>query len=431
MTQPVSLVRVMGRWSLVALVVNSIIGASIFGLPGEVAALLGKYSPLGYLAAAAGVALVIATFAEVSSRFSGAGGPYLYAREAFGPFIGIQMAWLLWLVRLTAVASGANLFTIYLAEFWKPATEPIPRAIILTLLIGGLAAVNIRGAAAGAGLSNVFAISKLTPLIIFIVAGGAFLFFTADKTYFTVLDGKPGVQPWLEAVLILVFAYGGYESALVPMAEAKDPKRDAPFALFASLIVCIIVYTLVQTVVMGLLPDPSLTKRPLATAARVFWGTGGAALLTAGALVSLYGYLAANTLNTPRLTFALAEHRDFPQLFARVHPKFRTPYISIVFYAVVVLALSIVGTFKWNLMLSSVGRLFSYLIVFAALFVFRKRDGNAPFHVRGGKFFAVLGAAFSLTLISQMGLGQLMVILATAVLALLTWLWARAHRGDA
>jgi len=241
---------------------------------------------------------------------------------------------------------------------------------------------------------------------------------------------KPGIQPWLEAVLILVFAYGGYESALVPMAEAKNPKRDVPFALFTSLIICIFVYTLVQIVVMGLLPDPSLTKRPLATAARVFWGTGGAILMTSGAIISLYGYLAANTLNTPRLTFALAENRDFPHLFANVHPKFRTPYVSIIFYAVVVLTLSIIGTFKWNLMLSSVGRLFSYLIVFAALFVLRKRDGNAPFHVRGGKIFAVLGIVFSLTLISQMGLGQLYVMLATAGLALLTWLWAREHRED-
>lgn len=418
----------MGRWSLVALVVNSIIGSAIFGLPGEVAALLGKYSPLGYLAAAAGVALVIATFAEVSSRFNTAGGPYLYAREAFGPFVGIQMAWLLWLVRLTAVASGANLFVTYIGEFWPAATDPLTRALILTMLIGGLAAVNVRGAAAGAGLSNVFAISKLTPLAIFIVAGGLFLAFGSAAAHFTTMQPKPGVQPWLEAVLILVFAYGGYESALVPMAEARDPKRDAPFALFASLIICIIVYTLVQTMVMGLLPDPSLTKRPLATAARVFWGTGGAVLMTAGALISLYGYMAANTLNTPRLTFALAEHRDFPQLFAAVHPRFRTPYISIVFYAVVVLTLSIIGTFKWNLMLSSVGRLFSYLIVFAALFLLRRRDGHAPFHVPGGKVFAILGTIFSLTLISQMGLGQVLVMVATAGLALLTWMWARTQR---
>ncbi|HUS19365.1 MAG TPA: APC family permease [Terriglobales bacterium] len=421
----------MGRWSLVALVVNSIIGSAIFGLPGEVAALLGKYSPLGYLAAAAGVALVIATFAEVSSRFSGAGGPYLYAREAFGPFVGIQMAWLLWLVRLTAVASGANLFVTYLGEFWPAATDPVTRALVLTLLIGGLAAVNVRGAAAGAGLSNVFAISKLTPLAIFIVAGGAFLIFGSSAASFTAMTPKAGIQPWLEAVLILVFAYGGYESALVPMAEAKDPKRDAPFALFASLIICIVVYTLVQVVVMGLLPDPSLTKRPLATAARVFWGTSGAVLMTAGALISLYGYLAANTLNTPRLTFALAEHRDFPQIFAQVHPRFRTPYVSIAFYATVVLTLSIIGTFKWNLMLSSVSRLFSYLIVFAALFVLRRRDGNAPFHVPGGKVFAVLGALFSLALISQMGKGQVIVMLATAVLAWLTWLWAHGRRADA
>lgn len=418
----------MGRWSLVALVVNSIIGASIFGLPGEVAALLGKYSPLGYLAAAAGVALVIATFAEVSSRFSGAGGPYLYAREAFGPFVGIQMAWILYLVRLTAVASGANLFVTYLAEFWPTATEPIPRALILMVVLGGLAAVNIRGAATGAGLSNIFAVSKLTPLAIFIVAGGAFLAFSHFVPNFDAMQPKAGIKPWLEAILILVFAYGGYEAAMVPMAEAKNPQRDAPFALFTSLVICIVVYTLVQIVVMGLLVDPSLTKRPLAAAARVVWGAPGAALLTAGALISLYGYLAANALNNPRLTFALAEHRDFPAFFAAIHPRFRTPYVSIAVYAVVVTTLAIAGTFKWNLMLSSVGRLFSYLIVFAALFVLRRREGKAPFHIPGGELLAVLGTIFSLVLISQMGPQHVVIMVVTASLALLTWLWARGQK---
>src|ERR1700674_2103748 len=169
------LIRAMGRWTLTALVINSIIGSGIFGLPSVVAGYMGKQSPLAYLIAAAGIGIVVACFAEVASQFGATGGPYLYARETFGRFLGIETGWLHWLVKLTGAAAGANLFTNYLAEFWPNVQALFPRLAVLAILIGFLAAVNYCGVKSGAAVSNVFTVAKLVPLIFFVIAGGIHL----------------------------------------------------------------------------------------------------------------------------------------------------------------------------------------------------------------------------------------------------------------
>jgi amino acid transporter len=424
--QPQSgLVRAMGRWTLVALVVNSIIGSGIFGLPTLVWKLVGSAAPWAYLVAGAGIGLIMACFAEVASRFTDAGGPYLYARAAFGRFLGLEMGWLLWLVRLSAAAAGVNLFVIYLTEFWPEAKHPIPRLLVLTVLLGVLAAINYRGVESGARMSNVFTTAKLIALGSFVLAGGIFLLTrggTAHNT--TAVHTTSG--DWIQASLILVFAYGGFEAAMVPLAEAKDPRRDAPFALLVSLAVCVALFTLVQLVVQGTLADPGLTDRPLAAAARQFLGTGGARFISLGALVSLYGYLSANMLNTPRLTFALAERADFPGFFAAVHRNFRTPHISIVVFAVLVWLMAAVGNFRWNVVLSAVARLFAYGAVCAAMLVLRRKQPvEARFSLPLGPLFGTLGIVFALVLVTRMGRAELVIIAGTMLIAFLNWLWAR------
>ena len=165
------LVRAIGRWSLTALVVNSIIGSGVFGLPSHVAGLIGKFSPLAVLLAGVGMGVIFGCFAEVASRFQQAGGPYLYARAAFGRGMGIQMAWMLFLGQAAAPAANANLFVIYLGEFWPHARDPLPRALILTILIGLLAFINVRGVRAGTQVSNFFTAAKLLPLFAVIGMG--------------------------------------------------------------------------------------------------------------------------------------------------------------------------------------------------------------------------------------------------------------------
>ncbi len=310
------LVRVIGRWSLAALVVNSVIGSGIFALPADVARLIGAASPWAVLMAGAAAGVIMACFAEVASQFSAAGGPYLYTRAAFGRLVGIEMGWMLWLVRLAAPAATANLFVIYCGEFWPDAAKPLPRFLILTLLYGILTLINYRGVRASTQVSNVFTVAKLVPLFLVAIAG-AFYLLGGHKASAVLVTGADGTA-WRKAALLLVFAYGGFETALTPLSEAKNPRRDAVFALFTGLVTCTVLYTVIQWVVIGVLPDPGHSDRPLADVARLALGHGGAVFVTVGALISVYGYLSANMLGVPRITFALAENGDFPAVFAAI-----------------------------------------------------------------------------------------------------------------
>ena len=259
-TSSEGLVRAIGRWSMAALTVNCIIGSGIFGLPAVLSSLLGRASVVAILLAAMAVGVIMACFAEVASRFSHTGGPYLYAQEAFGRFMGIQVAWLVWFVRLTACAANANLFVTYLGEFWPQATRPAMQLAILTLLIGILAAINFRGVKAGTHVSTFFTVAKLASLIFVTLAGGFYLLIKHPA----VTNPGPTLGPtqWARAIVLLIFAYGGFEAALISAGEAKNPRRDLPFGLFAALITCAVIYGLIQWVVVGVLPDPARQRAP-------------------------------------------------------------------------------------------------------------------------------------------------------------------------
>jgi APA family basic amino acid/polyamine antiporter len=427
MTPPqTGLVRAIGRWSLAALAVNSIIGSGIFGLPATVAGLLGRRSVVAVLIAGAAMGVIMACFAEVASQFSEAGGPYLYARAAFGRLAGILVGWMLYLAQTAAPAANANLFVIYLAEFWPAAKDPWPRFVILTLLVGVLALINVRGAQQGAAVSNVFTVAKILPLLMVVSAGAAVTIIHPAPW------GTAGPLPasvWMKAMVLLVFAYGGFESAMAPMGEAKNPGRDAGFALFAALIACTAIYAMVQWVVVGVLGPAATSDRPLAEVARITMGNRGAELVALGALVSVVGYLSAKLLGMPRVTFALAKGGDLPQVFAAVSPRFRTPWFSIVFYAVVVWGLAISGSFAWNVTLSVVARLFYYAVVCAALIALRrKQPAAAGLRVPGGPVLAVLGIGIAVVLATQVDLSKSLILAATIAAAMLNWLWARRTR---
>jgi amino acid transporter len=213
------------------------------------------------------------------------------------------------------------------------------------------------------------------------------------------------------------------------MSEAKDPRRDAVFGLFAALVTCTLVYTLIQWVVVGVLADPAHSERPLADVVRLFLGSQGARLIAVGALVSVYGYLSAKILAVPRITYALAERGDFPRLFGAVHPKFHTPYFSILVFAVVAWLLAIFGGFAWNVTLSALARLFYYGIGCAALPVLRrKQPGAALFRLPGGNVFSVAGIVICLVLVTRVDLSGSLILLATIGAALLNWAWVRNRK---
>ena len=423
-----TLVRAIGRWSLAALTINCIIGSGVFGLPSVIPGLVGNASPFAWLFAAIATSLVVACFAEVSSRFNRSGGVYLYSRLTFGRTTGIAIAWLGWLTRLTAAAANANLFVIYLAEFWPAAKATLPRLLVLSVLLGVLTTVNYIGVRQGARQSDLFTVAKLATLGCFILAAFAFAILNHRPLAVTAPAGP--ASRWFHPILLLLFAYGGYETALMPGGEAKDPRRDYPFALFAALLTCTVIYTLTQLAVISVLAQPSATDRPMAAAVQLMLGPWAAAVVTIGVLISCYGYLSANVLGFPRILFAMAEHGDMPPVMARLHPRFRTPHIAIVTFAILLYGFSVAGNFQWNLFVSAMARLIYYGSVAVALPVLRRKPGapEARFRLPVGWLFAVLAAATSLLLFPRLDRASLVVlgILGLCVIANSVWASWRA-----
>lgn len=419
------LLRTIGLGSLVALMVNSILGVSIFKLPADLAGLLGSWSPLACLLAGAAILVIAACIAEVSSRHDGTGGLYLYARDALGRFAGLLVAWLTWLTRIAAPAAGANLFCSYAAQFIPYFATRAGELLLLALLIGHLALLNYIGVSAGKRVSNVFTAVKVGFLFFFVFAGLLALFLHPSLRV-APLHVSPAGRDWFTALLLLVFAYGGFEGALFVGGESRNPKRDTPVALLLALGLIAVIYTAIQAVVLFTLPAAAQSPRPLADATERFLGPIGGTLIALAALISAYGYLSANLLHAPRITFAMAEQGDFPAFLGKIHPRFRTPYISILVYALLVFAFAAVGNFAWNAVLSAVSRLAVYAAMALSVPILRRRPGPAAeFQIPLPYLFSAFGLLFSVVLLSQMRRAEFLVVSVTCAIAFLNYLVVR------
>jgi basic amino acid/polyamine antiporter, APA family len=423
--KPSGLVRTIGRWSLTALMVNSIVGVSIFKLPADLARNLGGWSPVSCIAAGAGILIIAGSIAEVSSRYEETGGLYLYARDALGRFAGLLVAWMTWLTRIAAPAAAANLVWAYAAGFFPQLANTEGKFLVLALLLGHLAVFNCLGVKMGKNVSNFFTAVKVGFLLAFLLAGGWAL---AARPEMRVAITLPVVsaKTWFETMLLLVYAYGGFEGALFVGGESTNPKRDTPIALLTALAAVCAIYTAVQYVTIATLPGAGLSARPLADAAQRFLGSAGGTAIAMAALLSGYGYLSANVLHAPRITFALAEQGDFPAFLAAVHKKYRTPYVSILVYAALVFLFAMIGNFEWNALLSAASRLVIYAAMALAVPILRKRrDAKAQFQLPVPWLFAGLGLLFSVALATQMGRSEFAVMAATAAIALGNWMVVR------
>src|SRR5262249_14250571 len=247
-------------------------------------------------------------FAEVGSRFSATGGPYLYARTAFSPFVGFQVGWLLWVGRAAASASLANLFVGYVGYFIPDANAIALRTSILAVLFGVLAAANVRGVRLTATVTNVLTLGKLLPLGLLVVAGAFFI--DAPRSVST---APPSYRAFSEAARLLVFVYTGFEGASIPGGGMRAPARHLPFALLTGFSVVTLVYLAVQIVCIAAVPDLAHSERPVADAALRILGGPGASLIAVGALGSVAGPLNALTFAPPRLLFAMSGHGRLPR----------------------------------------------------------------------------------------------------------------------
>jgi APA family basic amino acid/polyamine antiporter len=392
------LVRGIRPWDLIGLVINSMIGAGIFVLPAKAFGLIGSYSLLAFVICAFVVVLIILCFAEVGSRFSETGGPYRYAREAFGPAVGFQVGWMNWIARISAYATNCNLLIVYLSFFWPAAGAGFRRAFVITGITASLTAINYIGVRDAAITSNVFTVAKLLPLLLFIGVG---LFFLTPDNF--TLGDYPAFGSFSTAVLLLIYAFTGFENAGVPAGEILNPRRNMPIAILVAIAIVAIVYILIQAVSIGTLPNLGDTERPLAEAASRFMGPIGASIIAAGAITSVIGNLNVNILTSPRILFAMSSQRELPQSLSSVHKRFRTPHVAIVVTASLMLALTLSSTLIYALTVSTIARLLAYAATCAALPTLRRRK-NAPaalFMVPGGTTISVVAVLLCIWLLSN------------------------------
>jgi APA family basic amino acid/polyamine antiporter len=373
--------RELGRWDLTAVGVNQVIGGGIFALAAGLAAATGTWGPWLIAIVAVASMLTALSFAEAGSRFEGTGGPYLYARAAFGRFPAFEVGWMMWFTRAASWASVINVLVDSLGRYWPAVLGPVSRPLLLTAIIATICWINIRGIRQSSVVVNVLTVAKLLPLVVFIAVG----IFYIDWTTFSESSTMTR-QQLTSGALLLIFAFGGYEVVPVLGGETRDPRRAVPFALIMTIIIVAAVTLLTQVVAFGTFPDIAGSRTPLADSAAIFMGTAGAVMITIGAVFSTSGNNMGQALSGSRNLFALAEQGDLPRWFGYVHPRYRTPANAILVTSAVSLVLAITGSFVTMAAASAISRLLVYVMTCASAIRLRapRFQGNVPPAETGG-----------------------------------------------
>ena len=387
------LLRVVSRWQIVALALNDVIGSGIYLLPAAAALLLGPQSVWAVLVAGGAVCLVVLCFAEASSRFSEPGGAYLYAKEAFGDFIGFEVGWMTWLTRVASVGSLAAGFAQALAYLWPGAGAGWGRVVAVVAPTLILMWLNVIGVKSGVRTAVVLVASKLIPLAVFIGLG--FWFADAGR----VASQAAGTGELGAAALLLLYAFAGFENTTAPAGEFKNPRKDLPWALLLHIVVISALYFVVQWVALGMLENAGASETPLADAARSAAGPAAGLLLTVGATLSILGTQSNTILIGPRYLYALARDGFGPGFLAKLHPRYRTPHLAIVLQVAIALPLALTGTFVGLATLSVVARLATYFGTIAAVPVLRKKAPHEnAWEIPGGILVPVLAGLVTIAL---------------------------------
>jgi APA family basic amino acid/polyamine antiporter len=378
------------RWEIVALSVNDVIGSGVYLiLPVAAAQLLGPASIWAILAAGGAVLLLVLCFAEAASLFDGPGGAYLYTRAAFGDFVGFEVGWMTWIARIASVAGLSVFFARAVGYLWDGANHGLGQAATIILPLAGLTWINVRGIKSGARTAVFLALGKTLPLGLLCVVG---VFAISWNRVFPI--PSPEAANFTKAGLLVLFAYAGFENTPAPAGEFRNPRRDVPFALVLQIAIVTAIYTLVQLVAIGTVPDLGRTSTPLADAGRLLLGPFGGFLLTLGAVLSVLGTNNNTVLAGPRYLYALAESGRMPSVFARIHPRYRTPYVAILTQTAIAVALIAVdavlhavrpgalGVAEELAVLSAMARLATYIGTCAAVPVLRRKLSAIPRTIR-------------------------------------------------
>ncbi|HEY5803807.1 MAG TPA: APC family permease [Lysobacter sp.] len=403
---PTTTLRAVSRWQIVGLSINDVIGSGIYLLPAAAAALLGPASLWAVLLAGFAVSLLVLCYAQAASYFDGPGGGYLYAREAFGPFIGFEVGWMLLLTRLATAAALSNGLAEAVTHYWPAAASGLPRVAIVIGSLGLLVVINVIGVRAAARTGVILAIGKLLPLLLFVGIGA----FHVDAALASPANAPISSKTLAEAALLLLFAYAGFENLPAAAGEYRNPRRDVPFALLTMIATVTLVYVSVQWVALGTLPGLARSSTPLAQAAAGFSGETLALLMTVGASISILGTSSNTVMMAPRYLLALASDGYGPRSLAAIHPRLHTPARAVVVIGVISLALALSGSFVQLALLSVVSRLCTYIGTACSVLVLSRRHGHreGALQLPGGPLIPLAAIALSLGLLASASIANLL-----------------------
>jgi amino acid transporter len=400
-----SLVRALGVWGLAASIVNVTVGGGIFRLPAAAASALGPAAPLAYLLCAVAMALIVICFAEAGSRVSLTGGLYAYVEVAFGPLVGFLVGVMLWAGIALATSAITSFFGDALGALIPPLAGGAARIVTLGVILLGFGALNISGVRTANRFNAAMTVAKLLPLALLLIVG-AFAVRTENLHW----TNTPGTGEVARASAVLIFAFLGVESALVPSGEVFDPARTVPQAILVAMVGITALYLAVQLVAQGILgPDLAQQKTPLAEAAAVAMGTPGRMLILIGSIVSMFGYIGAMILAGPRMLFALGRDGFLPPHVARVHPRYRTPHVAIALHVVAVFVLSATGTFEKLGIIANGSILLVYAACCLAVIELRRRHiqtDRPPFQPPFGILIPILAFAAIAWILSSLTAGE-------------------------
>ncbi len=391
--------RNLGLWGIWMLVVNGLIGAGIFGLPSGAAALAGEYSVLVYAFCALLILPIILCFAELGSYFRGTGGPIRYGTLAFGPFVGFQGGWLYYLARLISFSANTVLLTDSIAYFMEGAGTGTGRIISLAIICIGLSVINVLGSVESIRSMTLFTVIKFAVLILLPLGGFILMGSEVIPSFESPI---PPAQDLGAAALLLIYAFVGFEGAVVPAGEAKRPERDMPLGLLLGLAVVAVLYMLIQLVSQAAVPDLANSKTPLLDVSASLFGTTGAILLMVGVAASVLANLVSSMFSATRVTYALSLEKSLPRWFGEVHSRYLTPANSVVFFGVAAFLLAAFGSFTILAAMTVLSRLFLYGMSCAAIPRLRPQfRGEGRFILRGGYSIPILGIAACVWLMLQ------------------------------
>lgn len=381
------------------LVLNGVIGAGIFGLPGKLVEAAGIFGPWLVIIFGVLIISVVWTFASIASYFNTTGGPVAYANRAFGPLVGFQTGWLLYIGRVTAIAANTNVLINYALDLAEVVPTEMIRGFLLFLIIGALVVINIMGVKKAVSAINVITLIKILPVITLILLAIPYL------TPEGVIPSKlPTFDEWNGLVLVILYAFVGFEGALVTAGETKNPKKNIPRALITGILVITAIYFLVSLTYVNVVTDLG-SDTPLIDMGEVLMGPTGAVIIVIAAIFSILGNATAIVIAAPRMTFAMAEEGSLPKWFGKIHHTYATPANSIMFLGVLAFLLAISGTFLYLAAASTLARMIAYIICVVSLPAIRKKADEETLRnatpLPGGYLIPIIAVAVCVFAITQ------------------------------